>query len=167
MIALPPSLLKRIVDAAEAAYPEECCGLLVGRTDASGGRVVTRVEASPNVVEGGTRDRFEVDPQLRFDLLRALEGGPERIIGHYHSHPDHPAQPSERDLEMAWEPDLVWLIVAVEKGRATRITAHLMDRDAGRFREIRLTTPALPENRPNGRSRRKRAAATPARRSGG
>ena len=142
MIVVTPSRMRQIAKAAEAAYPEECCGLLVGRCEASGDRVVTRVVASPNVAEGGARDRFEVDPQLRFDVQRALEDGPERIIGHYHSHPDHPAQPSERDLEMAWEPDLVWLIVAVEDGRATETTAHLLDRDEGRFRPMRLATRA-------------------------
>ena len=141
MIVLAPSHLRQIAEAAEAAYPEECCGLLVGRFEPSGGdRVVMRVVASPNVAEGGARDRFEVDPQVRFDVQRALEDGPESIVGHYHSHPDHAAQPSERDLEMAWEPDLVWLIVAVEDGRATETTAHLLDRDAGRFRPIRLAT---------------------------
>ena len=145
MIVLFPSDLKQITEAAEAAYPEECCGLLVGRSEPSGDRVVMRVIASPNVVEGGARDRFEVDPQVRFDVQRALEDGLERIVGHYHSHPDHAAQPSGRDLEMAWEPDLVWLIVAVYDGRASETTAHLLDRDAGRFRPIRLAT-GTPKN---------------------
>ncbi len=140
MIAFAPSHLKQIAESAKAAYPEECCGLLVGRSEPSGDRVVMRVVASPNVAEGGTGDRFEVDPQLRFDVQRALEDGPERIVGHYHSHPNHAAQPSERDLEMAWEPDMVWLIVAVEDGRVTETKAHLLDRDAGRFRPMRITT---------------------------
>ncbi len=138
MIVLAPSHLRQITEAAEAAYPNECCGLLVGRSEPSGDRVVMRVVASANVAEGGARDRFEVDPRVRFDVQRALEDGPERIVGHYHSHPDHAAQPSERDVEMAWEPDLVWLIVAVDDGRATETTAHLLDRGAGTFRPIRL-----------------------------
>ena len=134
--------MRQIAKAAELAYPDECCGLLVGRIEPSGERVVTRVVASVNVAEGGVRDRFEVDPQLRFDIQHALEDGPERIVGHYHSHPDHAAQPSERDLEMAWEPDLVWLIVAVEDGRTTETTAHLLDRNEGTFRPVRLASTA-------------------------
>ena len=140
MIVLAPAHLKQIAEAAEAAYPKECCGLLVGLSVPSGDRVVRRVVASRNVARGGTGDRFEVDPQLRFDIRRALEDGPERIVGHYHSHPNHAAQPSERDLEMAWEPDMVWLIVAVEDGRVTETKAHLLDRDAGRFRPMKITT---------------------------
>ena len=148
MIVLDAQLLKRIEDAAEAAYPDECCGLLVGRGEApgppGGALVVTRVEASPNVAAGGTRDQFEVDPQVRFDLMRALAGGDERIVGHYHSHPDHPPRPSERDLEMALEPDLVWLITAVERGRAAATKAHAFDARRRRFREIEIRMAAAP-----------------------
>ena len=148
MIRIPKPLLEAIMAAAEAAYPDECCGLLVGRDLDGGGVAVTAVEPSPNDAAGSRRDSFEVSPQLRFDVMRRLAAGnatattPERIVGHYHSHPDHPAEPSARDLEMAFEPDLVWLIVGVDKGRATRATAHVLDDSAGRFREIRLAPPA-------------------------
>jgi proteasome lid subunit RPN8/RPN11 len=132
--------LKAITDAAEAAYPRECCGLLVGRREGADAVVVTRVCPSPNVTEDDARDSFEVSPQLRFDVMRALGEGPERIVGHYHSHPDHPAQPSARDLERAWEPDLVWLITAVLGGQAIHTTAHVLDAEARQFREVALRT---------------------------
>ncbi len=140
MIFLPRPLLKRIVDAAEAAYPEECCGLLVGYNQPPADIVVSRVEVSPNVTEEGANERFEVSPQLRLELMRTLEGGPERVIGHFHSHPDHAAQPSERDLERAWEPELVWLITAVLDGQAIHTTAHVLDSEGCQFREIGLRT---------------------------
>ncbi len=138
MILLPRARLKQITDAAEAAYPDECCGLLVGRTEASGDLLISRVEASPNVAEGDTRDSFLVDPKIQFDLMRELGDGPECIVGHYHSHPDHAAAPSERDRQSVFYPEHVWVIVAVEGGRAGEMTAHLFDADRGRFREIPL-----------------------------
>ena len=137
MIGLPRPLLRRIRAAAEEAYPAECCGLLIGRRDAGGSVDVTAIEPSPNVAAHG-HDRFEVDPRVRLDVMRALEGGPEAIIGHYHSHPDHPAEPSARDLEMAFEPDLVWVIAAVEGGRATEVRAHVLDASGNRFRELEV-----------------------------
>ena len=137
MIGLPRPLLRRIRAAAEEAYPAECCGLLVGRRDGQGGVEVTAIEPSPNVAASGN-DRFEVDPRVRLDVMRALEGGPEDIIGHYHSHPDHPAEPSARDLEMAFEPDLVWVIAAVVGGRATEVRAHVIDTSGDRFRELEV-----------------------------
>ncbi len=146
MISLPLSFLKVITDVAEAAYPQESCGLLVGRDDGAGTLVVTRVVESPNLAEPGIKDRFEVDPQVRFNVMRELDNNAKqglaqhRIIGHYHSHPDHPAQPSKTDLDMAYEPDLVWLITSVVDGQAVHSTAHVVDAQARQFREIPLRT---------------------------
>ena len=140
MIVIPAPLIERIGRFAEQAYPDECCGLLIGRDDGCARVAVTRLAASRNVAEGRERDSFEVDPKLRFDLMRELDGGPERIVGHYHSHPDHPARPSARDVEMAFEPDLVWVIVSLEDGRADRVTAHVFDTEPGGFREIPIRT---------------------------
>ncbi len=131
---------------AEAAWPEECCGLLVGR-DSCGeegdGVTVSRLVPSPNVADHEARrskkDSFEVDPEGRFRLMRQLAGCGERIVGHYHSHPGSPARPSERDIEMAFEPQLVWLIVGVEDGKAGEITAWRLDRDSLSARTVELT----------------------------
>lgn len=147
MISIPQAFLKVIVDAAESAYPRESCGLLVGRNDGAASLVVTRIVESPNVTDGPGLDRFEIDPQIRFNIMHELDnettagdGWRHRIIGHYHSHPDHPAQPSETDLKMAYEPDLVWLITSVVDGQATLTTAHAVDALANQFRQISLHT---------------------------
>ena len=140
MIHVPTALLREIAGAAEAAYPDECCGLLVGRRDAGGDVRVTRVAASGNETRGDAGDSFEVSPKLRFDLMRELDDGPEDIVGSYHSHPDMPAKPSERDLDMAYEPAMVWLITSVEDGRATDTTAHLMNRETRTVVEVPVRT---------------------------
>ena len=144
MIYIPGALLKVIIDEAEAAAPEECCGLLVGRSWSEGqsdnDRVVTRVAPSANVTEGDPLKSFEVDPKLRFDLMREIRDTDKRIIGVYHSHPDQSAQPSARDLAQAWEPDLTWLIVSLINGQAVHTTAHGLDADATMFEEIGLRT---------------------------
>ncbi len=143
MIALGARQLRQIARAAEAAYPEECCGLLVGPggEGGKGGKRrwrVVRVEASANLAEGDRRRRFEVDPGLLIRLHRELRGGETRVIGVYHSHPDHPAEPSAHDLELAREPGLVWLIVSVVGGRATDASAHVLAEDGACFDEIVL-----------------------------
>ncbi len=122
-----------IMDEAAAAYPVECCGLLVGNAAAAGGWTITRVVPAANVAPAepghSTRDRFEVDPQTRFDLERGLRGQPDAVIGHYHSHPDHPAEPSATDLAKAYEPSLIWIIAGVEAGEATEINAFRLAGD--------------------------------------
>ncbi len=136
VILIPARQLGQITRLAEQAYPHECCGLLIGHDNGDAGLTVTRVAASRNVAEGRERDSFEVDPKLRFDLMRALESGPDRIVGHYHSHPDHPARPSARDAAMAFEPELVWVIVSVKDGHSEQVTAHVFDGEQDRFNEI-------------------------------
>jgi proteasome lid subunit RPN8/RPN11 len=137
-VVLSAELLETITSAAEESYPDEACGLLVGTAEPDGVVLVTSVEPAPNVASGSRGDRFEVDPRVRFALMRRLRGSAECLIGHYHSHPDHPASPSGRDLEMAFEPELIWVITSVLRGRAVDTTAHVLDPFAGGFRLIEL-----------------------------
>ncbi len=138
VIRVPDALLAAMMRDAEAACPQECCGLLIGRDEGNGDFIASETAPSPNVAEGDRKDNFEVDPQVRFDVMRKLGDGPKKIIGHYHSHPGHAGEPSARDLEMAYESEMVWLIVAVENGLAQRPRAHIVDPAGTGFREIEL-----------------------------
>jgi proteasome lid subunit RPN8/RPN11 len=136
-VVIAAALLKMVTDAAEAGYPDEACGLLVGRVRADDVILVSGVEPAPNVATARGA-RFEIDPRVRFALTRRLRGGALRVIGHYHSHPDLPALPSRHDLERAFEPDLIWLITSVQAGRAAETTASILDPAAKRFRRLAL-----------------------------
>ena len=141
MIIIEPLDLAAITSAAETGYPDEVCGLLVGHWPAPDHCRVDRVVASENL----SRDRsksFEIDPALRLDLQRELRGSTNGVVGLFHSHPDQSAQPSARDLERAWEPDLVWLVTSVLAGAAVLTTAHVIAQSHGRqrFAEIPIHT---------------------------
>jgi proteasome lid subunit RPN8/RPN11 len=138
VILLPAALLRRIEAAARAAYPDECCGLLIGFREPDGKVRVTQVADSANVAPSPRHDRFEVDPALRFATMRRLRGSREGTVGHYHSHPDGPARPSTRDAASACEPELVWLIVAIAGDRSMETTAWLYDPATAAFRSILL-----------------------------
>ena len=113
----------------EDTYPHECCGALVGRE----GRVAAAV-ALPNTTEEGPRRRFLVRPS---DYLlaerRAREHGGE-LLGFYHSHPDHPARPSQYDLDHAW-PTFAYVIVSVASGVARDVTVWFLKDDRSTFVE--------------------------------
>ena len=122
------------VDAAirqhgQETYPHECCGALVGRDGA-----VTAVVALPNTTDEGPRRRFMVRPS-DYQLVerRATELGGE-LLGFYHSHPDHPARPSQYDLDHAW-PTFAYVIVAVAAGTAGDMTVWYLQDDRSRFLE--------------------------------
>jgi len=148
-LLLDQSQKAALAAAAEAAWPEECCGLLVGRhlAAADGGQVtlaVTRLVPAANR-HPEPRHGFDLDPATHFALLRELRDGAggETILGHYHSHPEGPAQPSPRDAAQAWDADMVWLIVGLTGGRTAVITAWMVTDPAepdtpGRFAELPL-----------------------------
>lgn len=128
---------------AAESYPNECCGFLLGREE-NGRRVVMEVAPLPNAwqtaesnpyevrPEDSTRNRSLVDPKdyLRIDR-HARQHGMD-IISFYHSHPDHPARPSEFDRRHA-VPFLIYVILAVDKGIPGEMTAWLLSEDGSRF----------------------------------
>jgi proteasome lid subunit RPN8/RPN11 len=99
-------------EAAEHAFPKECCGLLIGVGGDS--VIVSQAVVAPNLSE--EPNRFLIDPQVHFDWLRKLRGTTERIVGHFHSHPNGSAEPSKTDSEMAIERDQYWVIIPVKDG---------------------------------------------------
>ena len=111
----------------EEAYPHECCGALVGRNGCA-----DAVVALPNTTEEGPRRRFLVRPSdYRLAEQRAGELGAE-LLGFYHSHPDHPARPSQYDLDHAW-PTFAYVIVAVTAGAAADMTVWWLKDDRTTF----------------------------------
>ena len=136
MILLTKHQMNKILSHSEGAYPEECCGLLVGQRRCSDIHVC-EVHESTNIADMPV-DRFEIDPQLRFDLERRMRGENLDLVGVYHSHPDGPASPSQTDIERAWESNLVWLITAVKGGNAVNTTAHILIGSELRFEETSL-----------------------------
>lgn len=94
-----------------AGYPNESCGLLLGHA-ATGECVVQRVRSSPNQNVERAEDRFELDPGEYMAAEREAARRGLAVVGVWHSHPDHPAQPSPTDREWAW-PDWSYVIVAV------------------------------------------------------
>ena len=117
----------------QETYPHECCGALVGTTGDAESRVVDVVPL-PNTTEEGPRRRFLVRASdYRLAERRAAEMGGE-LLGFYHSHPDHPARPSQYDLDHAW-PTFAYIIVAVANGKATDMTVWFLKDDRSSFEE--------------------------------
>jgi proteasome lid subunit RPN8/RPN11 len=116
----------------EETFPHECCGALVGRD----GRVDAAVPL-PNTTEEGPRRRFLVRASdYREAERRATELGGE-LLGFYHSHPDHPARPSQYDLDHAW-PNFAYIILSVAGGAAADMTVWYLKDDRSSFEEGRL-----------------------------
>jgi proteasome lid subunit RPN8/RPN11 len=133
MIAIPADAMTAILAHAEADFPHEACGLLVGRDDPDGARHVEVARALPNTREAEARHhRFLIAPADLVREERRVRAEGREIVGFYHSHPDHPAVPSRHDLEQAW-PLYSYLVVAVRAGRAEQALSWRLSDDRARF----------------------------------
>ncbi len=131
------TLLKKVGEAIRAhgveTYPNECCGAMYGRDG-----VVSAVFKLPNTTEEGPRRRFLVRPgDYREAERKSAELGLD-LMGFYHSHPDHPARPSQYDLDHAW-PFFSYVIVSVHEGVPKDMTSWLLQDDRSAFSEETLT----------------------------
>lgn len=143
LATIPPRVLTEIARHGEEAYPDECCGFLVGTTSDEE-RQIVRIERAPNEFEGERRRRFAIRPEELQKLEERLEGTSLLVLGFYHSHPDHPARPSSFDQDHAW-PWYLYLVQNVEHGHAGPIGAFELAPEEREFREIplRAASPAV------------------------
>lgn len=132
-ITLDAAVVEAIRAHGRQTYPNECCGALIGRD----GNVVEAF-ALPNTTEEGPRRRFLVRPSdYRSAEAHATERGAE-LLGFYHSHPDHPAQPSQYDLDHAW-PFFSYVIISVREGEAKDMRSWRLREDRSQFDEEHVT----------------------------
>jgi proteasome lid subunit RPN8/RPN11 len=132
-LSLAPGVGDAIRAHGTETYPNECCGALYGRDG-----VVTSTFALPNTTEEGPRRRFLVRPQDYRDAEKRASELKVDLLGFYHSHPDHPAKPSQYDLDHAW-PFFSYIIVAVRAGTPEDMTSWRLRDDRSAFDEERLT----------------------------
>ena len=101
----------------EETYPDECCGVLLGRIS-DDIRLVTAVARCENTRTDSPQNRYHIDPRELIRIQRESRGRGEDIIGFYHSHPDHPAQWSATDLAEAHWIGCSYVITSVDQGKA-------------------------------------------------
>ncbi len=124
-------------------YPNECCGVLVGTTNASEKTVreiiplknlrtnAQRAQELLPLDEPGReseRNRYLIDPLEQLKVEKDARGRHLEVLGYYHTHPDHPARPSTYDREHAW-PWYSYVILSVERGEPRELTSWVLSED--------------------------------------
>lgn len=108
MVKIFKSAYDGIIKHAESGYPNEVCGVLVGKEG-----IITSFKECSNLNRERARDRYELDPLSFKEADDWARLNRMEILGIYHSHPDHPSRPSGFDRERAW-PDWVYVILSIE-----------------------------------------------------
>jgi proteasome lid subunit RPN8/RPN11 len=118
---------------AEATYPDEACGALVGTGDGeTAAWVVLRAEPAPNEFNGGHHNRYLIAPAFQAQVERSALAAGLDVIGFYHSHPEAPGRPSEYDRSHAWA-GYAYRVYSVVAGRAVDANTFTLDAPGGIF----------------------------------
>jgi proteasome lid subunit RPN8/RPN11 len=145
-IILSAAIASQIESEGVAAYPNECCGILIGTDRPKTGRVIERIIPMKNTFDPVEQyHRFTIDPLAlaRADEDAAREG--KAVVGFYHSHPDHPARPSEYDRTHVppWS-FYSHIIVAIEKAKPAAMTCWVMNEATEQFDEQQIVRSSGP-----------------------
>jgi len=133
MICLTETLAGEVRSEGERAYPNECCGVLLGVLGENEEKSVTQILPILNEFsEGEQYHRFLITPENMLDAEKKARALKLDVLGFYHSHPDHPARPSDFDREHAL-PFYSYIITAVEKGEARDFTSWILKDDRSAF----------------------------------
>jgi len=138
MLRLSSEPEKKIRTDGETAYPNECCGVLIGEIDNDGIKTVKSTLTIDNAREDGEQyHRFLITPE---DIMKAEQTARSMkldVIGFYHSHPDHPSAPSGFDKDHAL-PFYSYVIVSVDKGKAKVLTSWELANDRSDFMQEKI-----------------------------
>jgi proteasome lid subunit RPN8/RPN11 len=133
MIIIETKVRPLLINEAIEAFPDECCGFMYGTEDLHDKRTITEILVVDNSKEGDKTRRFEISP---LDYLRAEQYALDHdlvLLGIYHSHPKHPAIPSEVDRKAA-QPFFSYVIVSVLEDKTINIRSWRLD-DEQNFQE--------------------------------
>jgi proteasome lid subunit RPN8/RPN11 len=130
---------REMVNHAQAVYPNECCGAMLGRIDGDN-KTVSVAMVLDNVSQGSQAARYELRPE---DLLKADREARARgldMIGIYHSHPDCDAYFSETDLKNSC-PWYSFVVMSVQKGTFNHANSWLPNAEQTHAEKEELTWP--------------------------
>jgi thiosulfate/3-mercaptopyruvate sulfurtransferase len=131
-LVLTPELHRQIEREGSDAFPNECCGILIGR-DGAGERLVHSLVPGKNAFEADEQyHRFSIDPRAQLQAEREAEAARMVVLGFYHSHPNHPARPSDYDRDHGW-PFYSYAIVSIMEGKPADMTSWVLNERTNEF----------------------------------
>jgi proteasome lid subunit RPN8/RPN11 len=122
---IPRAVYEALRAHGEETYPHECCGVLLGRSQAQGWQIEAAVRAG-NTRTDSAHNRYHIDPVELVRTEREARRQGLEIAGFYHSHPDHPAQWSTTDFDEAHWLGCCYMITEVAQGKAGQTNSFLL-----------------------------------------
>jgi proteasome lid subunit RPN8/RPN11 len=145
MIVVQPAPLARMSIHAVSIFPDECCGFLYGTEGTDGSRNISTIREVINSKPGDKKRRFEITAKDYMGAEQFAMDHDVLLLGIYHSHPNHPAIPSEHD-RVAAQPYFSYVIISVTEGKTEHIRSWRLN-DASIFEEESFSTTYLNQSR--------------------
>jgi proteasome lid subunit RPN8/RPN11 len=136
MIKIEKQLINRIKENGEKTYNAECCGAIFGIQDI-GAYFITELLEFNNERSDNRERRYLISPNQYMQSERIAAEKKLDLLGFYHSHPDHPAFPSQFDTEHAF-PNFIYMIVSIQKGKAENLTSWKLFEDRNGFEKLEI-----------------------------
>lgn len=127
MLVIEQKPLDEMYQDALQSFPDECCGFFFGK-ELEDERIVTNILVVNNSKEGDKRRRFEISPKDYLNAERFADENELQLLGVYHSHPNHPAIPSEHD-RVAAQPYFSYIIISVKENEIAGIRSWQLNDD--------------------------------------
>lgn len=127
MLVIEQTPLNEMRQDALETFPDECCGFFFGK-DTDGGRIILKSLVVNNSKEGDKRRRFEISAKDYLSAERFADENGVQLLGVYHSHPNHPAIPSEHD-RVAAQPYFSYIIISVKENEVADIRSWQLNED--------------------------------------
>ena len=135
MLIIEQKPLNEMYQDALQSFPDECCGFLFGK-EVGEEKLITKILVVNNSKENDKRRRFQIAPKDYLNAERFADENELQLLGVYHSHPNHPAIPSEHD-RVAAQPYFSYIIISVKENEIADIRSWQLD-DNFQFEEEKI-----------------------------
>jgi proteasome lid subunit RPN8/RPN11 len=144
MLVIEQKPLDEMFADALRSFPDECCGFFFGN-EIGQERIITNILTVDNSKEGDKRRRFEIAPKDYLDAERFADENELQLLGVYHSHPNHPAVPSEHD-RIAAQPYFSYIIISVKENEIADIRSWQLNENF-MFEEESIENQSINQNK--------------------
>jgi len=144
MLIIEQKPLDEMYQDALRSFPDECCGFFFGN-EIGEERIITNIFTVDNSKEGDKKRRFEIAPKDYLNAERFADENELKLLGVYHSHPNHPAVPSEHD-RIAAQPYFSYIIISVQEKQIADIRSWQLN-DNFQFEEERIENQSINQNK--------------------
>jgi proteasome lid subunit RPN8/RPN11 len=125
-VRIPAAVRDVMFSHSLAELPNECCGVLLGKKEVERAVPMRSIPPAP--------DAYYMDPEQQIEVFTTMQAAGEQLLGIYHSHPKGPLEPSGMDMQLAFHPSALYVVVSLADPGNPVLGAYYLEN--GAFEEV-------------------------------